>query len=733
MTIWCNACQCYVRTPCTSHHVSEDQRSSSFCRRFRSTKGASKARRDQINNEIRNMRALLPIMSDDQDRLSYLHSMAAICTYIKKSVLFQGLMSKEESKCSLSSEAFLQALHGFILVTTAQGRLVCVSENVVEYLGISMVDVLQGDSLFDMMEPSDIDVVKSNLDFDSNSSPERSFVCSMQTSKAFKLQNGGCGSMLVRASFQYFPLPSSSSSSSTCPVTEPLFVALCTPTVDRLRTDNSQYSHSFTSLHRLDMSFIQVSDGVLYYLGYSSEELEIRSWYSLMHPEDLSLSAESHKTLVQTDDGSQLQMVLRLQCKDLSWVWIYIRANKEPQSISCTNYIISETEARFLQQKINSDAFGPSDLCHSSTAQPTTSNHKTRKCLKRQRTSSSQGEELCARSRRRDSWIDQSFVACDLNQEDSSPGTKCESPNLFTPPYTPTSSASSFSHDFLMDVLSSPEASPSYFSFSPVPPTCGQSPSQSPPSLPPVQPLDHVSLASLPAPSPLSSSSLSPSYDDFTACTSDARLVPDCLSVSCESPVECTLHQDDYNLLDQPQGGSVVQHVPDHALPIHPSLLTPSQSPTSQGTFEYSEREREEISILAQQISSLASSFDMFRTLSPIQNTQTRIVSTQHSPCSFSHLTPLSGFKSEPILDDCIFDSILNDLDLATIKTNSRNLSCQMQQQPSAPFGASLDMREPADQLTPGRINMDQNNGLHQLNHYIPSLQQDGLAEENLY
>uniref|UniRef100_A0A3Q4B212 BHLH domain-containing protein n=1 Tax=Mola mola TaxID=94237 RepID=A0A3Q4B212_MOLML len=55
----------------------------------RSTKGASKARRDHINHEIRNMRALLPIVQEDQERLSYLHSMAAICTYIRKSVLFQ--------------------------------------------------------------------------------------------------------------------------------------------------------------------------------------------------------------------------------------------------------------------------------------------------------------------------------------------------------------------------------------------------------------------------------------------------------------------------------------------------------------------------------------------------------------------------------------------------------------------------------------------------------------------
>uniref|UniRef100_A0A8C6TBJ7 BHLH domain-containing protein n=1 Tax=Neogobius melanostomus TaxID=47308 RepID=A0A8C6TBJ7_9GOBI len=56
----------------------------------RSTKGASKARRDHINNEIRKMRSLLPVTSDEQERLSYLHSMAAICTYIRKSVLFQG-------------------------------------------------------------------------------------------------------------------------------------------------------------------------------------------------------------------------------------------------------------------------------------------------------------------------------------------------------------------------------------------------------------------------------------------------------------------------------------------------------------------------------------------------------------------------------------------------------------------------------------------------------------------
>lgn len=64
----------------------------------RSTKGASKVRRDHINHEIRNMRALLPISQEEQESLTYLHSMAAVCTYIRKSVLFQGELQLSSSR-----------------------------------------------------------------------------------------------------------------------------------------------------------------------------------------------------------------------------------------------------------------------------------------------------------------------------------------------------------------------------------------------------------------------------------------------------------------------------------------------------------------------------------------------------------------------------------------------------------------------------------------------------------
>lgn len=53
-------------------------------------------------------------------------------------------MSGGRSRSSLPYQAFLQALGGFILVTTAQGRLVYVSENVSDYLGLSMVSRVDG-------------------------------------------------------------------------------------------------------------------------------------------------------------------------------------------------------------------------------------------------------------------------------------------------------------------------------------------------------------------------------------------------------------------------------------------------------------------------------------------------------------------------------------------------------------------------------------------------------------
>ena len=54
----------------------------------KSTKGASKMRRDLINSEIANLRDLLPLPSSTRQRLSQLQLMALVLVYVRKSNYF---------------------------------------------------------------------------------------------------------------------------------------------------------------------------------------------------------------------------------------------------------------------------------------------------------------------------------------------------------------------------------------------------------------------------------------------------------------------------------------------------------------------------------------------------------------------------------------------------------------------------------------------------------------------
>lgn len=56
---------------------------------FRSNKGASKQRRDQINSEIGTMRDLLPLPESARQRLSQLQIMSLSCVYIRKCNILQ--------------------------------------------------------------------------------------------------------------------------------------------------------------------------------------------------------------------------------------------------------------------------------------------------------------------------------------------------------------------------------------------------------------------------------------------------------------------------------------------------------------------------------------------------------------------------------------------------------------------------------------------------------------------
>ncbi|NWS60575.1 NPAS4 protein, partial [Chunga burmeisteri] len=301
---------------------------------FRSTKSASKARRDQINTELQALRALLPISAREKERLSYLHTMALVCLRLRGAQLFPPDLALP-TEPTVGTE-LLSLLPGFLLVLSANGKLVYISENVAQVLGLSMVELLaQGDTVFDIVDGrAHKDVHKKLLLAQEEPGKEVTFVSEMCTSKAFRLQHGGNRAVAVRGRFITLHWPASPSTAA--------FLALCTPVV-QLPADGDAGSQDdlFQSMHVLDMTFTDVTESVTYHLGYRREELIGQSWYSLLHPEDTDLAAAQHRAVGESLGAGAAAgtAVLRVLRRDRTWAWLRVSARRdgEGRSITCTS------------------------------------------------------------------------------------------------------------------------------------------------------------------------------------------------------------------------------------------------------------------------------------------------------------------------------------------------------------------------------------------------------------
>ncbi|NXI40599.1 NPAS4 protein, partial [Galbula dea] len=102
-------------------------------------------------------------------------------------------------------------------------------------------------------------------------------------------------------------------------------------------------------------------------LGYGRGELLGRSWYLLLHPEDLAHVARQHLRLAGAGAEARGEVVTRLQRKDgLGWTWVYTRLRPEGPALLAHNFVISEAEAWCLRQQLAAEAppgppetFGP--------------------------------------------------------------------------------------------------------------------------------------------------------------------------------------------------------------------------------------------------------------------------------------------------------------------------------------------------------------------------------------
>ncbi|NXL01187.1 NPAS4 protein, partial [Mesembrinibis cayennensis] len=343
MTIFCSHCHRPLQAE-MSCLPRRGKQAPSGSKPFRSTKSASKARRDQINAELQALRSLLPISVREKERLSYLHTMALVCLRLRGAQLFPP-DSAPPAGPALGME-LLSLLPGFLLVLSTNGKLVYISENVAQVLGLSVVELLaQGDTVFDILDGrAHEDAREKLLLAQEEPGREVTFVSEMRTSKAFRLQHGGNRAVAVHGRFTALHWPASSTTAA--------FLALCTP-VTQLPADGDPSSQDdlFQSIHILDMTFTDVTESVTYHLGYRREELVGQSWYSLLHPEDADLAAAQHRAVALGAGAGTA--VLRLLRRDRTWAWLRVSARRDGggRAITCTSRCLREEEAAYLRAR----------------------------------------------------------------------------------------------------------------------------------------------------------------------------------------------------------------------------------------------------------------------------------------------------------------------------------------------------------------------------------------------
>uniref|UniRef100_A0A1I8BTZ6 BHLH domain-containing protein n=1 Tax=Meloidogyne hapla TaxID=6305 RepID=A0A1I8BTZ6_MELHA len=126
-----------------------------------STRGASKQRRDQINNELTEIRNILPLTSLMKQNLFQLQILSLSCTFIRCHQYLRLLnknINKNSSISSINCSVINAALNdNFLIAINEEGKLLVLSDNFSQDREpISTIEwMAQSDSLFDLIDVRD--------------------------------------------------------------------------------------------------------------------------------------------------------------------------------------------------------------------------------------------------------------------------------------------------------------------------------------------------------------------------------------------------------------------------------------------------------------------------------------------------------------------------------------------------------------------------------------------------
>ncbi|XP_063231140.1 hypoxia-inducible factor 1-alpha isoform X2 [Bacillus rossius redtenbacheri] len=364
--------------------VKEKRRNSE--KRKEKSRDAARCRRSRETEIFMDLARALPLPPSSLGQLDKASVMRLAISYLKVRSLLHPVPDEKRPKEKAAvriipkfkcggDQLFLRALEGFLLVVSAEGDMVFLSENIHEYLGITQFD-LMGHSIYEFSHPCDHDEIKDIL---SIKAPiphilSRSFFLRMKctlTSKGRNVNLKSASYKVIHCTGHLLAAPQvKEESKSECKdegdannnnkkdsgsgggcggYPQHCLVAIGEPIPHPSNIEIPLDKQTFLSKHSLDMKFTYADDKIGDFLGYCPEDLVGKSMYDYHHAMDNVTVEKGFKCLFSK--GQCETGCYRFLAKNGGYVWVLTQATliygskgHKPNSVVCVNFVISGLE-----------------------------------------------------------------------------------------------------------------------------------------------------------------------------------------------------------------------------------------------------------------------------------------------------------------------------------------------------------------------------------------------------
>ncbi|XP_051773686.1 hypoxia inducible factor 1 subunit alpha a isoform X2 [Ctenopharyngodon idella] len=329
-------------------------------RRKEKSRDAARCRRGKESEVFYELARELPLPHSTTSNLDKASVMRLALSYLRlRKLLNTDVLDVETEFDSQWNSSYLKALDGFLMVLSADGDIVYLSENVSKCLGLPQID-LTGHSVFEFTHPCDHEELREMLAHRNGLSKKakdlhtnRSFLLRMKctlTSRGRTVNVKSASWKVLRCSGHIHTadgvVKGVCEEKNACST---YLVLICESIPHPANIEAPLDSRTFLSRHTLDMRFTYCDERITELLGFDPVDLLQHSVYEYYHALDSDHMTKTHHNLFVK--GQVCTGQYRLLAKAGGFVWaetqatvIYNSKNSQPQCVVCVNYILSGIE-----------------------------------------------------------------------------------------------------------------------------------------------------------------------------------------------------------------------------------------------------------------------------------------------------------------------------------------------------------------------------------------------------